>query len=235
MKNSKNQLFIISFFSIAMGFLEAAVVVYLRELYYPDGFLFPLKEMPIWLVKVEIWREAATIAMLAGVAMLASTKKWQRWGYFLIAFAIWDIIYYVGLKIWLNWPESFFTWDVLFLIPITWVGPVITPILIALVMLALGYFLVVFNHHQQIPLLKMEVIQLLLGSVICILSFVWDYSSQLIQQHGSFSVNHILSLSEVYIPQDFNWWLYGIGMVFIIKASAQYIYQGYHLSHSKTC
>jgi hypothetical protein len=29
-------------FSMAMGYLESAVVVYLRKLYYPDGFKFPL-------------------------------------------------------------------------------------------------------------------------------------------------------------------------------------------------
>jgi hypothetical protein len=37
-----------------------------------------------------------------------------------------------------DWPRSFFTRDVFFLIPVTWIGPVITPIIICVVMLAVG-------------------------------------------------------------------------------------------------
>ena len=32
-------------YAVAMGYLEAAVVVYLRAIYYPEGFSFPLKPM----------------------------------------------------------------------------------------------------------------------------------------------------------------------------------------------
>jgi hypothetical protein len=62
----------VNIYALAMGFLEAAVVIYLREMYYPTGFTFPLKGMPIALVKVEVLREAATIIMLVAIAMLAS-------------------------------------------------------------------------------------------------------------------------------------------------------------------
>ena len=37
-----NKVLALTLFSIAMGLLEAVVVMYLRELYYPAGFAFPL-------------------------------------------------------------------------------------------------------------------------------------------------------------------------------------------------
>ena len=36
-----NNYFPLIIFAVSMGFLEAIVVVYIRELYYPDGFRFP--------------------------------------------------------------------------------------------------------------------------------------------------------------------------------------------------
>jgi len=41
-RNSKFNFLIVAIFAIAMAFLESAVVVYLRALYYPDGVIFPL-------------------------------------------------------------------------------------------------------------------------------------------------------------------------------------------------
>ncbi len=109
-----------------MGFLEAIVVVYVRELYYPDGFNFPLKPMPGWLIAVELVRELCTLLMLGGCGLdFRQEYLFQRLAVFLFIFGVWDIFYYIGLKIFLNWPESLFTWDILFLIPITWIGPVL--------------------------------------------------------------------------------------------------------------
>ena len=54
----------IVFFALAMGYLESAVVVYLRELYYPEGFDFPMKEMSRILAVTELFREAATLIMI---------------------------------------------------------------------------------------------------------------------------------------------------------------------------
>ena len=47
----------ISLFAIGMAFLESAVVVYLRALYYPEGFVFPLKTMDSTLALTELLRE----------------------------------------------------------------------------------------------------------------------------------------------------------------------------------
>ena len=128
-------------FSIAMAFLETAVVIYLREIYYPNGFMFPMVPMEGRLAVTEFWREAATLVMLLGVGVLAGKNFPTRFGGFIMAFAVWDIFYYVFLKLMLHWPESWLTWDLLFLIPVPWTGPVITPIIASLTMILLASLL----------------------------------------------------------------------------------------------
>ena len=75
-------IFWLSLFSIAMGFLETAVVVYLRKLYYPDGFHFPLAEIPHDIAAIEFLREGATIIMLLCAAVLAGKNSSHRFACF---------------------------------------------------------------------------------------------------------------------------------------------------------
>ena len=134
---TRHRLFWLSLFTVAMAQLEATVVVYLRELYYPDGFRFPLVILSNRIAAIEIGREAATIVMLLGVAKLYAPKDaWRQFAAFLWAFGLWDILYYAWLWIFLRWPTSLLEWDVLFLIPAPWLGPVSAPILVSLVMMA---------------------------------------------------------------------------------------------------
>jgi hypothetical protein len=128
----------VAIFGAAFAFVESAVVVYLRALYYPEGFVLPLKGLLAQHLTVEVARETATIAMLCAVAMMAGRKAWERFGYFMVAFGVWDIFYYVWLKVLLGWPASAFDWDVLFLIPVPWIGPVVAPLLVALAMVGCG-------------------------------------------------------------------------------------------------
>ncbi len=83
--------------------------------------------------------------MLASVGIAAERNNIQRFTYFIISFAVWDIFYYVFLKLFLNWPESLLTWNILFLIPVTWVGPVIAPVILSALMIVLGLMLLVKN------------------------------------------------------------------------------------------
>jgi hypothetical protein len=129
-------------FSIAFGYVESSVVVYLRAVYYPEGFRLPLRLIDHQHLVIEIGREAATIVMLAAVAVIAGSRAWERFGYFLVGFGIWDVFYYVWLKVMLNWPATLTDWDVLFLIPLPWIGPVIAPVLVALFMVAYGSIIV---------------------------------------------------------------------------------------------
>ena len=98
MKQQTKVLIWLTLFSIAMGFMETAIVVYLRELYYPKGFQFPLTVIPSNIALVEFLREAATLIMLIGIGIVAGKNKPQRFAFFIYCFAIWDIFYYVFLK-----------------------------------------------------------------------------------------------------------------------------------------
>lgn len=125
-------------FGLAFGLVEAAVVIYLRRLVYPDGFALPLRTIPTDLLAVELGREAATLAMLAAVGALAGRSGWGRFACFALAFGVWDLTYYAGLKLALGWPPSLATWDILFLIPWPWLGPVYAPAAVAALMIVFG-------------------------------------------------------------------------------------------------
>ncbi|HMP75160.1 MAG TPA: hypothetical protein PKE12_02575 [Kiritimatiellia bacterium] len=125
-------------FGVAMGALEGIVVIYLRALYYPDGFTFPLAPMPRAIYLAELAREACTLLMLGGLAALAARGFLRQFALFLWSFAIWDIAYYAALKVALDWPASWLEWDILFLIPLPWVGPVLAPVLYCTAMCAVG-------------------------------------------------------------------------------------------------
>ncbi|HUC95606.1 MAG TPA: hypothetical protein VMR76_01435 [Candidatus Saccharimonadia bacterium] len=154
--NSTNLLFLV-IFGVAFGFVEAAVVYYLRDLinFHTNyaisnykvllnlgfiTFISPIHSLLInsHVTSIELARETATIVMLISVACIAGKNKRQRIGAFLVGFACWDIMYYVFLKVLDGWPSSLMTKDIYFLIPVTWVGPVITPLVISTIMLIVG-------------------------------------------------------------------------------------------------
>ena len=118
-------------YAVAMAFVEAAVVVDLRALYYPRGFGFPLVPMPAARAAIEIAREAATMVMILAVAILAGRGRMESFLLYAWMFGVWDIFYYIWLRVALGWPPSLMTPDILFLIPIPWVGPVLAPILVS--------------------------------------------------------------------------------------------------------
>ncbi len=118
-----------------MGYFEAALVEYLRELYYPDGFTFPLCDIPVKFLLIELGREAASLLMLASVAALIGSGFIDRFAGFAFVFGVWDISYYLFLKLFEDWPPSIFTVDLLFLIPLPWVGPVWAPVLVSVALI----------------------------------------------------------------------------------------------------
>lgn len=128
-------------FSIAFGYIEAAVVVYLREIFHPDGFTFPMAVFgndatSVRILLTEIGREVATIILTSTGAWLFGRNHQQRFAYWIVIFTIWDIFYYIWLKVLLDWPASIMDWDILFLIPVTWASPVFYPVLMAMTMFA---------------------------------------------------------------------------------------------------
>lgn len=180
MKTRAFPLFWICLFAVAFAFVETSVVVYLRSLYYPEGFSFPLKLISPAHLPVELARECSTIIMLAAAGMLAGTTRWSRFAFFAIAFGVWDIGYYVWLKVLLDWPASLLDWDVLFLIPVPWIGPVIAPVVISLLLIAAGFMIlrkessgVAFKPGKRAWALA------LLGTAIVLFTFVWDVDATL--------------------------------------------------------
>jgi hypothetical protein len=139
----------VAVFSVAFAFVEASVVIYLRALYYPEGFAFPLKLIPAGYLRVEIAREAATIIMLAAIGVIAGWRPWERFGFFLFAFGIWDCAFYAWLLGTVGWPGSLFDWDILFLIPLPWIGPVIAPLAISLLMTVCGGMIVLRSAGER--------------------------------------------------------------------------------------
>ncbi len=175
-KKAAKKFILLAVFSISMGLMEAIIVVYLRKLYYPEGFSFPLKSMPGELLMLEIVREACTIIMLVVIAWLVGKNRWQRFACFIYSFAIWDILYYVGLKIFLNWPASLFTWDILFLIPLPWMSPVLAPVICSLTMMLMAVIIIGAQERGcQIRVHRTELVLVIGGTLIILISFMKDF------------------------------------------------------------
>ncbi|HAG22315.1 MAG TPA: hypothetical protein DCG87_03320 [Synergistaceae bacterium] len=204
-------------FGAAMGVLEAAVVVYMREFWYPAGFGFPTAEIPADILAVEIWREVATLVMLGAVAFLAGKRFFDRFLYFLFTFGIWDIVYYVGLKLFVGWPPSLFTWDVLFLIPVTWVGPVLAPVLCSLTMIAMSIVLVTLEENgYRVRTSPLEVGLLIAGALMIFAAFVWDFTAMLVASGFSAGSEAFAEAVGNYVPESFHWGLFLLGEALVI-------------------
>ncbi len=191
-------------FAITMAYLESAVVVYLREAFYPGGFDFPLKEAEPWIFIVEVGRELATLLMLGAVAWVAGAPGWGRFACFAFLFGAWDIWYYIWLKLFLNWPESLLTWDVLFLIPVVWIGPVLAPVLISL-LLILGSLraMQLLDRGATIRIDSRDWTLATAGALAVIYSFTEDILSIIIG--GG------LQAVFTFVPQSFGWPLFLLG------------------------
>ena len=209
----------ITVFGMAVGFMESAVVVYLRELYYPHGFSFPLQTMQGKVGLTELLRELSTLIILTSIAFLAGTNIRQRFAWFFYTFAVWDIFYYGFLKLLINWPESLLTWDILFLLPTTWVGPVIAPVVISLTMILFSAILLYID--RRLPSFypgKFNLFLLIGGAFVVFISFILDYSVFMIRQCGfSGLLNEEIVNRAVqnYVPVKFDWWLFLPGMFLI--------------------
>lgn len=143
---------VVVIFSIGLAFIEAVIVVYLRAMFYPQGFAFPLVDFMIdkhllKFLRIETCREVATLVILFSSSWLFGKNFRTRLAYFLTIFAIWDIFYYIWLKVLLGWPASIMEWDVLFLIPIPWAAPVLAPIILSTTML-IGAMLILHRESR---------------------------------------------------------------------------------------
>ena len=212
-------------FAVAMGYLESAVVVYLREIYYPEGFNFPLKAMTQIIAMTELFREAATLIMILAVSILAAERWLHRFAWFLVVFSVWDITYYVFLKVLLGWPESLFTTDILFLLPSIWTGPVIAPLINSLTMILVAV-VILKSRKGSLPLTRLSGViwsLLIIGSFIVLIAYMKDFVVYTIDyrySHPSGSINNqdLLNLSTRFVPQYFDWLLFCTGVCMHLAA-----------------
>jgi len=177
LKTIIKRLCIVIIFSIALAYVEAAVVVYLRRIFYAAGFTFPLTSFPgsahsEQLLLTEIGRETATLVIIFTSSWLFGRSLQQRFAFFLAIFAVWDIFFYVWLKVLLNWPATLTDWDILFLIPVTWAGPVWAPVLVSLTLLLFSIIMLCrWSCAMPIKQTRMDWLGFILAGLVVVVSF----------------------------------------------------------------
>ncbi len=208
MREQKRWLVVVVF-AVMMAWMEAAVVYYLRTL---ADRIDPYQPEPLPLVAglagVEAVREAATLVMLFTVGLLAG-KTWRgRWGYAAIAFGVWDIFYYVFLRVITGWPKGLGDWDILFLLPLPWWGPVIAPVLIALLMVIWGTLASQWEHHFDYPFRREWKVWLLNFAGMGVALYVFMKDALRVANQGEDAWRMVL-------PVRFDWLLFSVALVLL--------------------
>lgn len=194
-------------FAISMAHVEATLVIHLRSLYYPDDPLsiFPLALMSHRDLAIELAREFATIVMILTVALLAERSFIRVFAAFVFVFGLWDIFYYVWLKVMIDWPTSWLEWDVLFLIPWPWFGPWIAPALVALLFSLWGGWILLSPTRHHFTRVAMTL--LLFGILLTLASFLLPTAVLLPYGEEAF---------RGYEPASFAWGLFLLGYLFMV-------------------
>jgi hypothetical protein len=193
-------------FAITMAYIESAIVVYLRRLYYSGrgGFRFPLVIIDTPTMLLELGRETCTVVMLVTFSIAAGRTKVSRGALFLFLFGVWDIFYYVWLKVFLGWPPSLLTWDVLFLIPVPWIGPVLAPMLVAATMILMALVMLWLEQRGPMRSAGRDVWFLeIVAALTIIASFTIDVISRLDIEGRQLAQ---------WVPTYYRWWMFAIGL-----------------------
>jgi len=202
---NKKRILVIILFAIAMAYIESAIVVYLRDLYGIVNLLEDTPTKPDKLTFIEIGRELATLVMLFSIGLITGKKLQDRIGNFLIAFGIWDIFYYLWLFVFIGWPTTIMEWDILFLIPLPWWGPVLAPVLIAISMTFWGCIMVLKSEKEIfIRFNKISLTGIVVGIFLMLYTFL------------EYSFDTFLLNKESYKPSrdmNFNWIMFIISFL----------------------
>ena len=209
---------LVALYAVAMANVEAAVVVYLREIYGIEDIVRDLPRTVDRLTAIEVGREAATIIMLLAVGWVAGRQVQDRLGHFVFAFGLWDIAYYLWLALFEGWPDSPLDWDILFLIPLPWWGPVLAPTLIA-AMMCIGGAAAVYGADRGVRwrLTWRNAATAAVGIAIVLYTFMADAIAAL--PEGTETVNRVR-------PSDFQWPLFAVGFVVMSWAGLRVTWPG---------
>ena len=210
----RSRWFLVVVFAIGMAWAEAASVYYLRAM---TDRIQPYQENPLpvrgVLGQVELVREAATLVMLLTIGMLAARTWPKRLGYTAVAFGVWDIFYYVFLRIICDWPKSLFDWDVLFLLPLPWWGPVLAPSCIAVLMIVWGTLATQSIDRRPATSVAWPVWGMnWLGIALALYLFMADSLGAVHQ--GLDATRHVL-------PRPFNWSVFSVALALMAAPVAQ--------------
>ena len=225
----RNTLLWITVFAVSMGFFESSVVIYLRQIIYPAGFAFPLHFIDKNLASTEMIREAFSLLMILSVSSLTGKSAITKFACFIYCFAVWDIFFYLFLKILTGWPESFMTTDILFLLPVMWIGPVLAPLIISLIMILFALLIFYFSSiHPQVHLENREILMLTAGALLLVISFTADYTRFLFNHYPFINIwtrpaNEFIKLSINYTPGNFYWAVYLLGIIIILTGIGLFI------------
>lgn len=206
----RHNLLWLTIFAITMAYLESALVVYLRRIFYPAGFTFPLVEADPATFLIELGREAATIVMLVAVGRLSAVRQtagrgWSAFACFAFLFGMWDIWYYVWLKVFLGWPASLLTFDILFLIPVVWIGPVLAPVLVSVLLVAGGIAAMRrIEAGRPVRVYRRDWLIATGGALLILWTFMED-AVRLLAQGG---VEAVLA----FVPTTYNWPVFLAGL-----------------------
>src|SRR5437870_5309755 len=206
--------FLVVAFAIGMAWVEAASVYYLRSV---TGRIDPYQENPLPIRgvfgQVELVRETATLVMLFMVGALAG-RTWRQWlGYTAIAFGVWDILYYVFLRAICDWPKSLFDWDILFLLPLPWWGPVLAPVCIAVLMIVWGTLVSQRTSGNPATPVASTLWRLTwLGVALSLYVFMAD-SLRVVPQG--------LAVTKTVLPDEFNWSAFVVALTLMAAPVAQ--------------
>jgi hypothetical protein len=194
------RLLCVSIYAVAMALLEAVVVVYIRGLLTVTSDHVALGPY----ANIEIGREAATLVMLLTVGWLAGGRGAQRLAYAALAFGLWDISYYVWLRVLIGWPATLLDWDILFLIPLRWWGPVLSPLLIAaLICTGAVLALVRMERGARLGFTPARTGAILLGGLFALAVFMADALRGWLMGHGA---------GGTLRPQTFHWPLFLVAL-----------------------
>jgi len=98
----------------------------------------------------------------------------------------------------LDWPASFYTWDILFLLPVPWTGPVLAPVLVSAVMIGAGlWHLRAEARRAPVHIRPAGWAGILAGALVIIVAFAMDY-------------RNIMAGGQ---PNPFNWAVFAAGLL----------------------
>jgi len=106
---------------------------------------------------------------------------------------------------------------------------VLSPVLVSLTMILLAMVILIRAERGKESRIPGKIwAGLILGSLILIFGFVFDYSQHMLTHFSIFEMlqvknPEVLELATSYVPHRFPWWIFGIGEALILASIGYYL------------